>query len=512
MKNNRTQSSIKNSIFGLLSQFINICVSFLSRTVFIYTLGKIYLGFNGLFNDMLTVLSLAELGVGTAVAYSLYKPVAEGNEGNIIKLVNFYRKLYLLIGTVIIILGLSLIPFLSYFVNGIPANINITEIYIYYLLNTVISYFLGYRAILLNAYQYNYISSIVNTSISVLTAISQIFVLIVTKNFYVYLGIQVIFTLVNNLIIYFIVGKKYSYIKKCKGTTLDKEEKKDIFINIRALFYSRLSSVIVTSTDNILISIFVSTIKLGLYSNYVLFVNIIRNVLNTIFSSITGSIGNLIATSDKEKIYKVFKNIWFLNYWFIAFSSSFLFVLINPFIEIWLGRNYVLEPIIVLFICINLFMRLIRNTFLTFNDAFGNFIQLRDKSIIEAMLNLFSSLLYLKVFDLGILGVLLGTFTSNILTNWWIEPLVLFRKLDVKWHEYFIYFMKYFLVFLLNICISSLITNTMFFENSLISFIFRVIVSFIIINLIIVFFFFKTPEFANAVNLFEKEIRVPFKK
>ena len=259
---NRFESMVKNSIFAIIEQIIYSSLSFLTRTVFIYTLGKLYLGFNGLFSDILTLLSLGELGVGTAITYSMYKPAAYSDYGKLMSLLNFYKKIYRIIGTTLTIIGLMLIPFLSLFISGIP---NITElplIYILFLLNTTASYFFVYKKSILIVNQKSYIVSLLFILVTVLQNVIQVIVLVCLSNYIIFLSIQLLGTVLNNILVSLYVDIHYGFLKEYKNERIDDETKNSIFINIKAMIASKVSSAIVTSTDNLLISKFVSTIIL----------------------------------------------------------------------------------------------------------------------------------------------------------------------------------------------------------------------------------------------------------
>lgn len=506
MVRSRTQNSIRNTVFSLCGQIITVLLAFACRTIFIHLLGKEYLGYNGLFSDLLTLFSLAELGIGSAITFSMYRPAAVGNKPKVVALLKLYQRLYMFVGIFITIVGLSMIPFLRFMVSGVSNDVNLTGIYLFYLADTVISYFFSYKFTLLTVYQDDFILTIIYTLSAVLTNISQIAILMIYRNFYIYLGIQLFYSFARNIIGSIIVGKRYPFIFSIESEKVEKSELKDIFHNIRAMFFSKVSAAVVNSTDNLLISIFVSTITLGLYSNYILFTNVLRNLMNSIFNAITGSVGNLIALGDSAKIYRAFKNIWFANFLLGSFVSVMFFALINPFISMWIGGNYQLDNGIVFMICLNLYFRLIRNSIITFNQTFGHFVQLQKMCIWEAIINFVASLIYLKVFNLGIMGVLLGTFTSNLLTNWWIEPLVLFRRLNVSWLIYFVTFIKYLAVVLLTDGFCYCISSELFKNNSWINLVFIGIITVIGYVVLVIMLFYKSEEFAYIVGILKTYI------
>lgn len=502
MSKSRIFNSLRNMSLVLISQLAYTVVAFVCRTVFIYTLGKNYLGLTGLFCDILTLMSLAELGFGTAIAYSMYKPMVDGDRRKVSALLNLYRKIYLIIGISMTIVGLCLTPFLDFFVSQLPSMPELPIIYILYLFNTTFSYFFIYKKSILIVTQNTHISSIVYIITIVTQNLLQILILIYLHSFIWYLIVQVICTLINNICISVYVDINYKYLKEYRNEKLDKESKRIIAENIKAMFLSKLSSAVVTSTSNILISKFVSTILLGFYSNYMVFTTLIRGVFSQIFEALTGSVGNLVAVESKEKSKAVFEKIFFVNFWLIGFCSITLFVLINPFIIIWIGKAYLLDMPIVFIICVNLYMRLIRNTQLVYIDTYGLFKDIKWKCIAEAIINLAVSLIFVVPMKMGILGVLLGSFISNIATNFWFEPYVIFKhKFNVPIFSYFIKFFEYFIATLVCGALLFFLCNFISVGNLIINFIVSMIVCIIFINVFYVMIFGRTKEFRYFYQL-----------
>lgn len=508
MDKSRTGKSIKNSTMALIEQLVYNILSFICRTVFIYALGKTYLGFSGLFSDILTLLSLGELGVGTAITYSMYKPAAVKDYRRLAALLNLYKRIYTTIGVVLTVVGLLLIPFLKYLISDIPDIPELPLIYILYLINTTGSYFFVYKKSILITDQRSYITSLIYTIIMVIQNVIQIITLLLFHSFIIYLVIQVVCTLANNICISIYVDKHYAFVKEYKSETIDSDSKKTIYSNIAAMFSSKLSSAIVTSTDNILISAFVSTITLGLYSNYTLFTNMLRTIFTKIFEALMGSIGNLVAVEESERVYDAFRKVWFLNFWLIAFFSSCLFALVNPFIKLWIGDSYLLDYSIVMIVCLNLFMRLIRNSFISFQDAYGLFRELRPKCIAEAIINLVVSLVLLKVFNLGIYGILLGTFISNITTSFWYEPYLLFvKKFNKKWSLYLRIFLSYIGTATLCALVAYMICTYLIQLEGWIGFLIKGVISCVTVNSIIILLFHRTPQFKYVVSVVKSRFK-----
>ena len=483
-------------------------MSFIVRTVFIYTLGKNYLGFNGLFSNIFSILSLTELGMGTAIIYSMYKPVAQEDHRKIAALLNLYRTFYRIVGIIVAILGLSLLPFLDYLVSGIQDIPELEIIYLLYLSSSVISYFFAYKKSMLTVYQQDYISSRINLLINFIQGIIQIAILILWHNYILYLLVLTISTFFNNWLNSLYADYKYQYLKEYRSERVDEETKQKIYTDVKAIFVSRISSAIVTSTDNLLISAFVSTIILGLYSNYIMLINVVNTIINRILDSLVGSVGNLIAVESIERVYLIFKRVLFINYWLVAFSSMSFFILANPFITLWIGKSYLLSSGIIFMIALNLFMRLIRNTFIMFNNAFGHFVELKKKNIIEPIINIVASLLFILVFKMGIIGVLLGTFVSNITTNFWFEPYLIFKKCQVSLKEYFKIAANYLLTSIVAGGLTYILCDICLTGNSWVLFLIRIVICCIAINLIIILFYRKTDEYQYFMMLVKEVLKL----
>lgn len=450
MEASRTANSIKNSIYSVLGLLSSTIITFVSRTVFIYVLGKTYLGFNGLFSNVLSLLSLAELGIGTAITYSMYQPVAENNIREIRSLLGLYQKVYRIVGGTTLAIGILLIPLLPFFISDIPDIPHLTLIYLLYLANSVVSYFFSYKFVLLRVYQKDYLLTRMNVFFQLVQMAIQVAILLVFRNFILYLFTSVICTVLWNFLITQYINRAFLHIVNTPYYPLENDVKQKIVKSVKAMFISNLSSVIVTNTDNLLISSFVSTILLGYYSNYLIFLNMARSLLNGVFGAITGSVGNLVNSKTSREVYQIFSNIWFINYYLIALASSCLFVMVNDFIRLWIGSSYLLAQSIVLMFFLNMYIRYMRNTLITFNTTYGHFIELKWAYLAEALINLVASLLFVWGFQWGVLGVLFGTFMSSICTNFWTEPTLLFRKFGISVWQYFYRYAYYFIVLVIS--------------------------------------------------------------
>ncbi len=421
----RTEYSARNTTVALLSRMTAILMGYVLRVVFTHTLSESYVGVNGLFADIIQVLSLSEMGVGTAITFALYRPVAEGDKEKQKSLMRLFQKFYRGVAFTVAAAGALLIPFMDVIIKDYGNVEHLTFIYILYLVNTVCSYLLIYKKTLMDAHQLLYIGTFYQTMSWVLQDILQIFVLIVLHDFILFLLINIATTVLSNVCISVRAGRLYPWLKEKNAVPLSNKEKKGIFSNIRAMLMHKVGTVIVNNTDNLLLSAFVGLASVGGYSNYYLVIGSVRQMLNQVYQGITASVGNLGVTEEEGHIRQVFEAVFFLGQWMYGFAFICLYELLNPFVEISFGRQYVFPEATVFVLCVNFFVNGMRNATLTFRDSMGLFWYDRHKAIAEAVLNLGLSLLLVN--GMGMTGVFLGTFFSMMLTSVWVEPYVLYK-------------------------------------------------------------------------------------
>ena len=352
----RTKNSVLNVSFTMIGQAIKLLLNFVVRFVFIKTLSVDYLGLDGLFTNILLVLSLTELGVGQAITYSLYEPLKEKNTEKIKSIMNLFKKSYIFIGCFILFVGLSLNPILKFLINNnsnIPENINI--IYSLSVISVALSYFASYKRELLNADQKLYMSNICIYSCLIVMNILQIAFLILTRQYYIFLLIKIAMIIIENIMISIVVDKQFPFLKDKHVNKLDKNTSTKIKKNILGAVFYKVGKVGINASDNIIISKILGLAVVGFYSNYRLIISSITNILNQLFSSLTASIGNLGVEKDDKKNYSVFKNFYFIGFCIYSIISIFLVFVLNNFIEIWLGKDYMFNNAIVYIIVINFF-------------------------------------------------------------------------------------------------------------------------------------------------------------
>ncbi len=425
MTETRADKAKRNIFTSVVLQMLKIALAFVSRIIFVRILGVSYLGINGLFTNILAILSIADLGMTTVMMYSLYKPLAKGDNERVAAYVRAFKKIYNGIAAIIFILGILLMPFLQYIVN-LPENMD--GIYLYYfliLLNVVIGYLFVYRTTLLQADQKSYIIDVVDMFAQVALFVLQIVVLIFTKNFALYLGLNVISTLVTNIIKSKIVSKKYDYLKD-DAPELTKDEKKTLVRNAKDIFLYRIGGVIQTNTDSILTSIFVGTITVGYYSNYMIVISSIVTLMTLIFTSLKASFGSFNSEASIKEQEKMFYNFEDYNFLLVAFCSVCFFVLFPDFIKICFGEEYLLSIVTAVFIILNFYTSNIRQNLWVYRETTGLFSRVKYTTLVTSLINIVLSILGGYFF--GITGIVAATVIARLVYAWWKEPKVIFNE------------------------------------------------------------------------------------
>lgn len=444
----RTGNVIRNSWFALVSQAVTIILKALVQVVFVRTLNAQYLGINGLFSNILGMLALAELGVGSAILYNMYSPVAKNDTKRIKALMNFYKSAYIKIGVIVFVAGIALVPWLDVLIKDKPDIANLQLIYILYVFNNAISYFFTYKQTILIASQQNYIITKAAIIKNIGMNIVQIIFLLITHKFLPYLVISIISTVIFNVYNSYIADKMYPYLKENKEY-LSKEERKLIYKDIYAMMAHKIGWAIVNGTDNLLLSAYIGITAVGIYSNYVLVLTSVKGFLNQVYDALLSSIGNLVNTETEEIVYVTYKKLYLLSFWITGLISIGFSCLVNPLVRLVFGEEYLLGDKIVLIMALNFYVsdlagiRAITNKF---KSAYGLFWKDRYRPYFESFINLAASIALLKYF--GFIGILLGTLVSTLCTCFWIEPFVLFKYgFHKSMGEYIKSYIKYFFMF-----------------------------------------------------------------
>ncbi len=496
MENSRTKNTLRNVGTGLIVQLINKMMAFVVRTVFIKILNSEYLGVNGLFTNILTMLSFAELGIGTAIIFNMYKPVAEDDKEKIKSLMKLYQKSYNTIGLVIFILGLCVIPFFDIIIKDIP-NIkeNIYYIYFLFLINTSFSYFYTYKKSIISAYQQESVINKIDSLFYLGKSIFEIIFLIITKNYIVYLIIQISGTILENIIIARKADKMFPYLKEKNVLKLSKEETNGIFSNVKSLIVYKLGTSILSGTDNILISALVNVSTVGLCSNYSMIISSVNALLVSALNGVTASVGNLNAIGTKEQKEKIFYQLTFICFWIYAFCGIALMILLNPFIEIWLGNEYILSLGVSVALVLSFYVCGIRIPAYTYRVTLGLFEKGKITPYIGAVTNIILSIILCKFF--GVAGIFIATSIAQLVSYSWIDP-YLIHKYEFKTSalKYLKKYVKYSIVFIIVYAICYYITSKIIITG-LIGFIIKGILVCIITNTLFIILFYKTEEFCE---------------
>lgn len=426
----RTKNATRNIIFGVILKAYQIVVPFLMRTAMIYLMGVQYLGLNSLFTSILQVLNLAELGVGSAMIYSMYKPIAEDDNATICALMKLYRTYYRVIGFVIAVIGCVLTPFIPKLISGdVPQGINI---YVLYLLNlgaTVLSYWLyAYKNSILQAHQRTDIVSKVTLVTSTIQYVLQLLALWLFKDYYLYIIVLLMTQALNNVITAIYANKLYPQFKP-QGNVA-KEQRKTINRRIRDLFTSKIGGIIYDSADTIVVSSFLGLTVLAVYQNYFYILNAITSLIMVIFSACTAGIGNSIVVETKEKNYNDLNKFTFIICWGAGFCSVCLLCLYQPFMELWVGKDLMLSFSAVVCFVVYFFVRQLNSLFNTYKDASGMWHEDRFRPLIAALTNLALNLILVQF--IGIYGILISTVLAILCVGmpWLLHNLftVIFEK------------------------------------------------------------------------------------
>lgn len=498
MKSSRTKNVSRNILVAIICQVTNLVISFVARTIFIKTLGVEYLGVNGLFSNILSVLSFAELGIGNALLYSMYKPLAENDIKKLSSLMTLYKKAYNIIALTITIAGISVIPFLNSLIKEpvqIPENIHL--LYLLFLSNTIFSYLFVFKKSIIIADQKNWIVLLTKQVGHILMTIIQIFILIYTHNFILYLVLQFSFTLLENIICSIIADKMYPFVRK-PGMPLRKEETKNIFQNIKSMAFYKFGSVILNGTDNILTSVLVNISTVGIVSNYVLLNAACNSILGNVTSSFTASVGNLNATENSNHKYEVFKKILFITAWCYGFVSMALICLSKYLIPVWIGNNYLLSTIVVIAIVSEFYVQGLHTAESTYRITSGLFKQGRFAPLVGAILNIILSFILYNL--IGLPGIFFATTLARVSTIGIVDTVLIYKYIFNKNPiEYYLTNIFYLLLFIL-FGISSDFCISYIDVEGWIGVIVRAIVFTIIFNSLMILFFYRTKKFREFIG------------
>ena len=520
-QNSRLTNTIFNFTSSIGGQLITIIMQFVVRTVFIKTLGKSYLGINGLFSNVLTMLSLAELGVGSAILYKLYKPIAEDDHKRIAVLMNFYKTVYRYIGMAVAVIGLCLIPFLPYIIkdNGKldTLGINMTFLYCLYLFKNVSSYlFFAYKSAIIKANQKEYLLNIISYFFTTGLAIIQVIALCIYPNFTLYVILMISEVVAQNIVCGILSDKMYPYIKSAGGEKLSREEAKDIFKDCGALFLYKLNGVVLNATDNIIISMFIGIDMVGLYSNYYIFYTTIRTLFSKIFNSVSHSIGNLHASNQGDHEYKIFKSINLITAILGATAGVGVAVCGDELVNVWIGKEWLISQPFAILMGIQIFTYAYRLILSKFRTTMGLFQQAKFRPVAGMIINIIVSIALVN--SLGIDGVLIGTIVADWTTLMWFDPIVVHKVGFKGRYSVSTYFKKLFLNCGITAAIGAIdyfICQNLFTGLGWASVIIHIIICAVTVPTALILVYFKTEEGKYLISVggrYVKKIKKVVKK
>lgn len=413
----RTKNTLRNIAFGSLNRIINIVLPFITRTAILYIMGTQYLGLSSLFSSILSFLSLTELGVGGAMVYSMYKPIAENDHVTICALLNLYKKLYRIIGTVILALGLSLMPFLKVLVpEELPSDINLYLLYFIYLFNSVLSYWLfAYKNALVQAYQRDDINSKIAAIITPASYAVMLVSLFLTRNYYAYVIWLPVFTVLTNILRLVFVNRNFPALEP-KGN-ISNELKRSIFKKTGALIGTKLNTVVLNAADNLVMSAYLGLTAIAMYGNYHYIMSSIIGFLGIVYSSMTAGLGNSLQTDSLDTNYRNFEKFSFINSWMVGWCAVCLVCLYQPFMQLWMGGDLMFPFYVVLEMGLYFYVYQIRKIPVVYKDAAGIWWEDRFRPYVCMVVNVVLNIVLVQV--IGVSGIILSTVFSLFISIPW---------------------------------------------------------------------------------------------
>lgn len=503
MRIERTKNAARNIVFGVALKIYQIIIPFLMRTVMLYFMGIQYLGLSSLFASILQVLNLAELGVGSAMVYSMYKPIADDNKKEISALLRLYKIYYRVIGLVVAVSGLILTPFVTQLIKGdVPKELNVYALYLLNLLATVLSYWLfAYKNSLFAAHQRIDVPSRISLVTVTLQYGLQLLTICIFKNYYLYVIVILLTQVLTNVITAIAATKMYPDYKP-EGA-LEKKTQQDINHRIRDLFTSKIGSVVINSVDTIVISAFLGLTILAIYQNYFFVLSSIIGIVTIVFNACTAGIGNSVIVETKEKNIADLKKFTFIICWIAGFCTACLLCMYQPFMTLWTGEELKLSFSVVVCLCVYYYVFEINQLLNTYKDAAGIWHEDRFRPLITAGANLTMNLVMVQF--CGLYGVVLSTVISMLLIGmpWLLHNLftVLFDRSYMK--EYIKCLLFYTFAVAVTCTICELLCNMLRF-NAMLQLIVNFLICCVIGNAILFILLRKRPEFVESVELIDK--------
>lgn len=503
----RLENSTKNLFLSLFNSVFSSLLGIISRTIFIKVLGSEYLGLAGLLGNILGFLAISELGISTAIGFSLYKPLAEKDYRSVSALMSVYRKAYAVIGCIVFFSGILLFFGLDFFIpiNQQPAGTEFA--YFAFLINTTVSYFLSYKTTLISSDNQAYKMAPIYIGMSLVQTIMQIIVLLIFKSYIIYLSVQIVCSVVTMFLQNRYITKKYEYVDFYSEEQLNPEQKYQIKRNISGLVIAKIGDYLVNSTDNLIITKLVSLSATGIYSNYLMIRNMVNGYISTVFASVTAGLGNVVAIETDERKKESFDIMMFFAYFVYSFEAVCFLCLFNIFIgEIWIGKQYVFNFITVLIIVVNNFLTGLRIPLITMKNVAGTYMEDAWIPFAFAIVNLVSSIILVK--PMGVAGVFLGTIIGSMLTADWYRPVVIYHKVfHTSVIEYYKKYIVYIILGFLNMAVAYSLCDIINTHIVLLNFILKAAIAAVLPVIINSVIFYRTKEFKAIISMAKRMLR-----
>ena len=492
----RTKRSLVNVTMSVVTNFIILFTAFAVQKTLVHTMGGEYNGLNGLFSSIISMMSLADLGLGTAIIYHMYRPVADQNYERINSLLRFYRTCYIAISGVILVIGITVSFFLPMLVGETSIHDNIYLIFALFLADCLCSYFLAYKRSLLYASQMNYIADLVYFAVYLLQNAAQIFVLIAFHNFILFLIVKSLGKCASNLILSLYIGRKFPYTRQKDTAPLDSETRQDIFRKVKGLLFHKLGKLCVTGSDSLVITGVLGLGMMNLYANYHLIIGGITSLLNKIFETLTNSVGDFLLDSQPARRLEVYRKIDFINFWFFGCVSAGMYAVLQPLMllaVIWI-------------LVINFYLEGMRASVTTFKEAAGIFHEDRRIPLVEALVNLVLSILLAR--RMGISGVFLGTILSTGVVYFYSYPKYVCKPLfHMTCRQYIGQTLKHLALLLIILGITECFIRPMELWNPWLRFFAAGMTSVILFHIVFFVFYGKSTEMHYYIQLFRTKLQ-----
>lgn len=493
-RNSKTANTALNLASGLGSEILVYVLSFVTRTVFINTLGVEYLGISGLFANILMLLSLTDLGIGAALSYRLYKPLKDHNTDRIIRLMNFYKKAYFYIGVVILVLGICVIPLLKYCIKDYASlstiGVNATIVFLLFLMQSVSSYwFSAYKSAIIRADQKEYMINIIGYAIVIVSNLLEIGTLLIFHNFMLYVTVAIVINIATGLINAALANRLYPFLKEKSNLSISKNERHDIFRDCKVIFLFSINTVVVKATDNLVLAAFIGLNIVGLYANYLMIYNAAKKIIKKIIRSAQASMGHLYASSDNDEKYHFFKLINFVMFIVCGLPAVCIAVLINEFITVWIGDRFVIPQPFPLLMAIELYIIGLKVILEQIRDVTGIFQRFKWPPIAGMVLNLGLSILFVNKF--GIYGVIAGTIIAELLTTVLFYPYIIYKNAFAKQNKVIQFYLEngyYLFTLIISGVLCMLFNNYVFAGHGWLSLIVCILCNVVIIFMVMIVF------------------------